>query len=149
VVAATAMIRHLNKADSVQGMQEQKIWLRHLLKSMETVQPHFPIVRRMLDSLKQICGSGPLCSLFPSTHRDSTHASTHEVSAQSQSLDLSSRLNNVQDNSLAVGSGPDIVWDSIGSDIAPGVFSFGRFDDFVLDLAPSEAAVSNWAQAVT
>jgi len=151
VVAATAMIRYLNKADSVQGMQEQKIWLRYLLKSLETVQPHFPIVRRMLDSLKQICGSGPLSRIFPSSHRDSAHASTHEISAQSESsLDLSSRPTNVQDNSLAAGSGPDIVWDSMYGNVNPSIFSFGRFDDFLLsDLAPLDASISNLAQTTT
>jgi hypothetical protein len=151
VLAATSMIRHLNGAESVQGMQQQKIWLRYLLTSMETVQPHFPVVRRMLDSLKQICGGGPLCGMFPSTHRDSMHAPTHELLAQSESsFDFSSRPTNVQDNSLMAGLVPDTVWNSIDGDFAPDVFSFGRYDDFVLpDLGPSEALISNVTQTVT
>ncbi|CAK7205373.1 hypothetical protein SEUCBS139899_008143 [Sporothrix eucalyptigena] len=74
VVAATAMIGHLNNlaeqaaetnAKTPMGdLQRDTIWLRQLLVSIETVQPHFPIIGRMLESLKRICGNGPLSSLL-------------------------------------------------------------------------------------
>ncbi|CAK7234704.1 hypothetical protein SBRCBS47491_009039 [Sporothrix bragantina] len=80
VVAATAMIGHLNnlaeQVDSgcdktgqdkeaiVNLLQRDTIWLRQLLVSIETVQPHFPIIGRMLETLKRICGNGPLGNML-------------------------------------------------------------------------------------
>ncbi|KAF2495024.1 hypothetical protein BU16DRAFT_550722 [Lophium mytilinum] len=149
VVAATEMLRHLRKADDAPGMQQQTVWLRYLLKSLETVQPHFPIVRRMLDSLKQICGdNSPLCRMFPSARRNSVHAPALGLPAQSDSsFQASPRPNVAQEVSIGGGAGAEIVWDNIDCD---SIFSFGRFDDFVLpDIAPSDSLISHLAQQVT
>lgn len=147
VVAATAMIEHLNKAENVNEIQRQTTWLRQLVKSMESVQPHFPIVGRMLESLKQICGGGPLSSMFPSTHWDSTDAPSQELSASNQLLDLNSRSKITQDDSFIVGSGPDF-WDCFDTEITRGGFSSGGFDSSLLDLLPSEVLISGLAQTL-
>lgn len=73
VVAATTMIRHLNdKTASARGQaQQEMIWLRQLIKSLESVQPHFPIIGRMLDCLEQIRnGTSTDGNASPQTRRD-------------------------------------------------------------------------------
>jgi hypothetical protein len=160
VVAATEMIEHLTRALDGQEIQQQKIWFRHLVKSMETVQPHFPIVGRMLDSLKQIGGRGSLLSsllpsatMFPSATilpSPTMHPSApaHQLPTPRESVDLRSTMNNAQDNSLhnsrTVESGLDNVWDCISTDTAPNIFSSSGFDDFLLNIANEGTLVSTF-----
>ncbi|KAH6972847.1 hypothetical protein BKA56DRAFT_555751 [Ilyonectria sp. MPI-CAGE-AT-0026] len=147
VVAATAMIEHLNKAENVNEIQRQTTWLRQLVKSMESVQPHFPIVGRMLESLKQICGGGLLSIMFPSTHWDLTEGPSQEASASNPLPELNSGSNLTQDDSFVAGSGPDF-WDCFDTEITRGGFASGGFDSSLLDLLPSEVLISGLAQTL-
>ncbi|KAH7142130.1 fungal-specific transcription factor domain-containing protein [Dactylonectria macrodidyma] len=142
VVAATAMIRHLDKPDSLGETKQQTIWLRQLVKTMESVQPHFPVVGRMLDSLRQICGNGPLCNMFHFVHRQSTDALIHEEMVPNQHLNLSGS-SNALDGFLALGSDLDSAWDGFDMTIAQDIFPAGGLHDSVLDLVPSEALISS------
>lgn len=71
VVAATAMIKHLSSIDSHNRAEREIMWLRQLLRSLESLQPHFPIVRRMLDSLRRMCATSSLSGVIPSPPQDS------------------------------------------------------------------------------
>lgn len=146
VVAATTMIRHLNKVDNVHEPRHQTTWLRQLVKSMELVHQHFPIIGRMLDSLKQICERAPLLSMLPSARRISTDLSTQELPALNQSLDLSSTSHNTQENSIAFGFDSDTIWDCLDTNFAPEVFLSGKFGDSIFNHPPPEALLSNMAQ---
>ncbi|KAL5324734.1 hypothetical protein ACEPPN_009282 [Leptodophora sp. 'Broadleaf-Isolate-01'] len=150
VVAATAMIAHLNNSGILDRMQKELLWLRQLIKSIETLQPHFPIVRRMLDALKQICGSGPLCSLLPSSgNRGSTSTLSHKQAMTSQFQDFSSRSNDVREDPGAMGSGRDMTWDMFDMETDSAIVFAGAFDNFVFDLPLAEALIpdsSNLAQ---
>ncbi|KAH6871227.1 fungal-specific transcription factor domain-containing protein [Thelonectria olida] len=146
VLAATAMIEHLSKADNVNNMQYQMTWLRQLVKSLESMQPHFPIIGRMLDSLRQICGSGTVSNIFTPAHRDSTNAPAHDLSAPRQSLDVSSDSNNMQDNSIAVDHSSNFVWGAFDLESSLGVLPSGGFDDAILNLPLPEAFMSSLAQ---
>ncbi|KAH7134498.1 fungal-specific transcription factor domain-containing protein [Dactylonectria estremocensis] len=142
VVAATAMVRHFNKTDSLGEMKQQTIWLRQLVKTMESVQPHFPVVGRMLDSLRQICGDGPLCNMFHFVHRHSTDALTHQDMVHNQPINLSVS-SNALDGLFSFGSDLDSAWDCFDMNIAQGMFSAGGLHDSVLDVVPSEALISS------
>jgi hypothetical protein len=146
VVAATAMITHLNNAGSLGEMRPETLWLRQLVRGMETVQPHFPVVGRMLDALKQICGNGPLCNILPLATRALMNA-PHELSAPSQPKDLSSKYNDAREFPGAVGSGRDLTWDAFDMGIDSNMFFAGGFDNFVLDLPSLEASISGMAQS--
>lgn len=149
VVAATAMIGHLNRADSVDEVKHEMVWLRQLVKSIESVQPHFPIAGRMLDSLKQIRGSGTLLGRLPQAPQTLTDAPLQDFPAQYQSLDPRTTADNTKNNSLGLVNGPDSIWNSFDTGIAPDIFSSRGFDDFITSLTPSEAWVSNWPQSVS
>ncbi|KAM5350794.1 hypothetical protein ACJ41O_007299 [Fusarium nematophilum] len=142
VLAATAMARHLNKPDRLGEMKQQTIWLRQLVKTMESVQPHFPVVGRMLDSLRQICGNGPLCSMFQFVQKRPTDALTHEALAPNQHIDLSVS-SNARDGLFTLGSDVDSVWDCFDMAFAQDIFSTGGLHDSVLDLVPSEPVISS------
>jgi hypothetical protein len=148
VVAATVMIAHLNNAGNLDKMQKETLWLRQLMKSIETLQPHFPIVGRMLDALKQICGSGLLCSILPSANRGSTNAPPRELPMASQYQDLSSTSNDVRGDSGVVDGGRDVTWDVFDMETDSSMFFAGGFDNFVFDLPLQEALIpsSNFAQ---
>jgi hypothetical protein len=141
VVAATTMIEILNDEVNLARMQHETVWLRQLVKSMDAVQAHFPITGRMLDSLKQMCGNGPLCSIFPSNPRDHIYPATQDASSLDRSRDFNSRLNRAQ-----FGNGSNAVWDGFDVDLAPVVAFSSGFDHFILDLPPPEAVISELAQ---
>ncbi|KAH8896929.1 hypothetical protein GQ53DRAFT_778822 [Thozetella sp. PMI_491] len=143
VVAVTVMIKHLNNSSSLGHAQDQMVWLRQLVKSIETVQPHFPIIGRMLDSLRQICGTGPLSAMFQSSQREPTDVlATHELPRVSQPFDLGLGLDHVHRQGMGMESGPDPTWDYFGSDLAPSFFSSTRFGDLILDIPPSDPLIS-------
>ncbi|KAL1888138.1 hypothetical protein Sste5346_009748 [Sporothrix stenoceras] len=124
VVAATAMIGHLNNvAESLDvgesitnaspetsntqlaDLQRDTIWLRQLLVSIETVQPHFPIIGRMLESLKLICGNGPLSTLlYGSQNPTSTFASTQPATDFTDALGFGRRASHT--GASQVNTGP-------------------------------------------
>lgn len=148
VVAATIMIRYLTEAGTAHEMRSQVTWLRHLIKSMELVHTHFPIIGRMLDSLKQICGSGPFRSMLLPSHGSSTEAFSHQPQVSSQSLDLDSMSHNAIDDSFALGLDSDMIWDFFDTNAVPDLFSSGKVGDSSLNPSSSSAAVFNFAQAV-
>ncbi|EFX06499.1 fungal specific transcription factor domain containing protein [Grosmannia clavigera kw1407] len=164
VVAATAMIRHHNgssSSSSTEGAGEL-VWLRQLIKSMESVQPHFPIIARMLDSLKQICGSGPLLQLLPAARRGSSESRALDSldfgamnSRQNKNGSISNyygggRIDSTNDSSIGLGGGSDLMWDCFDAVITPSIFQSGAFVDSDLDLPPpSEALSSALAQVVS
>lgn len=130
VVAATAIIAQFKTNCTFSEMQQRELWLRHLVKSMETVQHHFPVVRRMLDFLAQTCGSGASEETSPAELSRVRHNS-NEASQQDFSVD------NIQAGSNSTGSGSNFSWDYIGIDT-----SSNAFDDFVFDFLPSGGLVS-------
>ncbi|KAF2020083.1 hypothetical protein BU24DRAFT_477225 [Aaosphaeria arxii CBS 175.79] len=144
VVAATTMIEHLNEAGNLDEMRHEVTWLRHLIKSMELVQIHFPIIGRMLDSLKQICGSGPLSTMLSPVHRGSVEAARHHPRALSQSLDFGSSSNIAQEDPLVSGFDPGIMWDFFDTNVVPDLFaSSGKASDSFVGLPLSESTTSN------
>ncbi|KAJ3545707.1 hypothetical protein NM208_g2392 [Fusarium decemcellulare] len=147
VVAATVMVQHLNKAENEQDRQNQMVWLRQLVKSMEAVQPHFPIVGRMLDSLKHICGKGAVSDIFTPGRRASTNAaSLYDPPAPGLSVDLNSGASKTQQFSMELGISPDITWEGFDLDGALGVFSPGGFDESMMHLPLPEALMPVLAQ---
>ncbi|KAI8937409.1 hypothetical protein NX059_005134 [Plenodomus lindquistii] len=148
VVAATTMIRYLTEAGNAHEMRSQVTWLRQLIRSMELVHMHFPIVGRMLDSLRQICGSGPFRSMVLSPHAGSTEAFSHQPQVVSQSLDLDSMSHNTIDDPFAFGLDSDMLWDFFDTNSVADLFSSGRVGDSHLSLPSSSATISNFAQAV-
>ncbi|KAF5010041.1 hypothetical protein FDECE_3759 [Fusarium decemcellulare] len=147
VVAATVMVQHLNKAENEHDRQTQMVWLRQLVKSMEAVQPHFPIVGRMLDSLKHICGKGAVSDIFTPGRRPSTNAaSLYEPPAPGLSADLNSGTSKTQQFSMELGISPDITWEGFDLDGALGVFSPGGFDESMMHFPPPEALMPVLAQ---
>ncbi|VUC23907.1 unnamed protein product [Clonostachys rosea] len=72
VVSATVMIQYLNKTNNTNEVHHRSLWLRQLVRSLESMQLHYPIITRMLDSLRQICGSGPLKSIFQSRRKEAS-----------------------------------------------------------------------------
>ncbi|KAL2674286.1 hypothetical protein Neosp_012737 [[Neocosmospora] mangrovei] len=133
VVAATVMIEHSSRADNVDGLQHQTMWLRQLVKSMELVYPHFPVVGRMLDYIKQICGSGPLCDMFPRAHRDSAEGSTRDLVALRQYVEDSTRPREDQDRFLTSGTGLEGFLENLDWDVPLDIFPSGGFGDSILD----------------
>lgn len=143
VLAATTMIEHLDTADGVHEVQHEAIWLRQLVKSMESVQPHFPIISRMIESLRQIPGSGPLFGIVPCVRRSPTEAHVQQLPIQNQPLGPFTKASNAQDSSLRVENDSETIWDCLDTGIAPELFTSGGFDDFLLDFPASEA-ISGW-----
>ncbi|GAB7352387.1 hypothetical protein MBLNU459_g2820t1 [Dothideomycetes sp. NU459] len=174
VVAATAMVGHLCKRDKATDLQHETIWLRQLVKSMESVQPHFPITGRMLDSLKQIRGSGPLLGALSPTRQNAANApirqtavdppsqpivdiaSSHQepdadsqqVSGPDQSLELGLMTHNPNSEQQRPEIGSDIIWDSFDAGIAPDIFALNGIEDFIFNAPASEAWMSSWPQSV-
>lgn len=139
VVAATAMIERPNTSDGVHEVQHEAIWLSQLVRSMESVQLHFPIISRMIESLKQIPGSGPLFGIVPCVRRNPTEAHVQQLPIHNQPLGPLSKANNTQGSSLRVGSNSETIWDCFDTSIAPEIFTSGGFDDFLFDFPASEA----------
>lgn len=147
VVAATLMIQHLNKPENDQDRESHSAWLRQLVISMESVQPHFPIVGRMLDSLKQVCGQGIVSDIFSPERRASTSvAPRHQPLGNEVSMDLIYGNLGTPPNSIRLGFNPDIAWEEFDLDSALGVMSSGGFDNSILGLPPSEVLVQNSEQ---
>lgn len=148
VVAATTMIRHLTEAGNVHDMRSQVTWLSQLIKSMELVHTHFPIIGRMLDSLKPICGSGPFRSMLLSSQAGSPDAFSRLAQVPSQAIDLESMSHNALDDSFALGLDSDMIWDFFDTSVVPDLFFSGRVGDSSLNLPSSSVPITNFAQAV-
>ncbi|KAH7385693.1 hypothetical protein BKA66DRAFT_528241 [Pyrenochaeta sp. MPI-SDFR-AT-0127] len=148
VVAATTMIRYLNKADNAYEKRHQAVWLRQLIKSMELLQPHFPIVRRMLESLKQICGSRLLCNMLLSSHRNSTDAHIQEPLQLIQTQDFDFGSYNTLESSSALGREAEITWDFFNTDFTSCVLLPGGFGDSALNASSVDTVMSSFAQPV-
>lgn len=144
VVAATAMIEHHHhNSGSVNGPRYQTTWLRQLLKSMETVEPHFPVAGRMLDTLKATCGCGLLDSIFLSARRDSTNAPTHELPTYNLLDEPISGSNISQEDPNAVNANLNFVWDYFDANASLNVFLPDEFNDVSFDIPRSEIVVSS------
>lgn len=126
VVAATAMIGHLNNvaesldlgnlsasatspgtntmSNQLADLQRDTTWLRQLLVSIETVQPHFPIIGRMLESLKRICGNGLLSTLLYGTPIiASNYTSTQPVMDTTDTLGFGRRASHPGASHISAG----------------------------------------------
>lgn len=139
VVSATVMIQHLNKTSNANEVQHRSLWLRQLVRSLESMQPHYPIISRMLDSLRQICGSGPLKGIFQSQRREAVlggapHA-TKPFTTSNSLLPLdytSSQFGTTAAPAYPLAAGfLDDAW-GFNMDSAIGVFPSARFDDGAL-----------------
>ncbi|KAK9777141.1 putative Fungal-specific transcription factor domain-containing protein [Seiridium cardinale] len=146
VVAASEMIGHLRRGRCTKDKQNDTIWFQQLMKSLEMVQPHFPVIGRMLDVLKR---SGWVDKSNAPVIRHSTNAPAQELQPLDNSRDLDSALDNLQNGLDGMGSVSDMLWDSFGTEAAPAAFLSDGFDDFVLGHSFSEALTSSFAQAST
>lgn len=143
VVAATAMIEHHHhNSGSVNDQRYQTTWLRQLLKSMETVEPHFPVAGRMLDTLKATCSCGLLDSIFLSARRDSTNARAHELPTYIPPNEPISGSNVIQEDPNAVNANLNFVWDYFDSNASLNVFLPDEFNDVSFDIPRPEIVVS-------
>lgn len=175
VLAATAMIAHLSHAEgSVNEVQHDTLWLRQLIRGMETVQPHFPIIGRMLETLKQINGNSSLGNLLQSSHRGSTvappvreHCSpissqfvsnppvqtqpcqNRDQSAPSQSTDSIPIVEIPRDTMGLEETETDKLWETFDMEIDSSMFFAGGLDNFVFDLPPLDASMSTLTQAAS
>lgn len=144
VVAATAMIEHHHHTSgSVNDQRHQTTWLRQLLKSMETVEPHFPVAGRMLDTLKATCGCGLLDSIFLSARRDSTNARTHELPTYIRPNEPNSESSIIQEDPNAVNANLDFVWDYFDANASLNVFLPDEFNDVSFDIPRPEIVGSD------
>lgn len=145
-VAATAMIEYHHHQDSsaANGTQYETTWLVQLLKSMETVQPHFPVAGRMLDTLKQNCSCGLLGNMLYPARRDSSNARNHELLAGSRPTRLGFASNSAQEGSSsnAINSSLNFVWDGFDASISTNAFLANDFDDFSFDIPQPEILVA-------
>jgi hypothetical protein len=95
VVAATVMIESANTRHS---RPEDTIWFNHLIKSMEALRSHFPVVRRMLVSLSRMVDmSSPLHDILHFTSDDGTCACYRQVPSLRPPLNNGPVLPNPQD----------------------------------------------------
>jgi hypothetical protein len=150
IVGATAMMQHLNKSNSLDVVQPETLWLRQLVRGMETVQPHFPVVGRMLAHLKHNCSGGPLCDMLPSIARSSARSSTREPPFAIQSNQLNSLNPRPQDApqevSGAMSNTRDLSWDNFDMGIDSNMFFAGGLDNFTFDFPSTEASISGIEQ---
>ncbi|EXJ87221.1 hypothetical protein A1O3_04180 [Capronia epimyces CBS 606.96] len=131
VVAATTLIHHFNQVSSSHDVQQRDaVWVRSLIKSLEAVQPHFPITKRMLDALKHISAEGSLVDFF-----HSPAAGGPAIPAPGLSSGCESYIRGPDSN--AVLNKPDAVWASFGVDLAPTTFFWGGLDNIFSDVPPS------------
>lgn len=141
VLAATVMIDHLKRPDRLNEMQDQ-MWAKELFRSLETVQPHFPIIGRMLDSLKQIHGVGHVSKLQRSATQNSSTAFVPALPGLGKSPDFSFRPQIVQENPFGVGGQSFPAWEFDTDTALLG------FDDYGLSLTPSKELNSGMARSI-
>ena len=124
VVAATAMIKYLRRSSSSPETDRQQMWLRELLKSLESLQPHFPIIGRMLDSLKQISGENA-----ESLGRDPPEGQnpSDDTEIGSQSLDLTQFSSFLFSTSSNFHDDNSMMWDGLAADIFPSSMATTNF----------------------
>lgn len=60
----TLIHQHLQHRDLMESRKHDIQWLHLAIKSMIDIQPHFPIIRRMLNTLAVVVEGTPLSSLF-------------------------------------------------------------------------------------
>ncbi|KAJ4243999.1 hypothetical protein NW762_014612 [Fusarium torreyae] len=135
VVAATALIQHADSEYTSDSTQKTAVWLRQLLKSLELVQPHFPIVGRMLESLKNISGHDPAPGVVaPAASSVTAPASEPRVNPRLSTdiVPVSSFLENIPN--LSNFPNPDTAWENFDLDRALEDFSAGRFGDPTLSI---------------
>lgn len=135
VVAATTIISHLNGTDGINQATHEVMWLRQLLRSLESLQPHFPIVRRMLSSLRRMCSSSNLLAgIFPSPYRDSIDV-PRELPFPGR---LASRLTPGSDElgryEALFGEEMENAWKYFQSVVLPGDLSSIGVNDFLFNL---------------
>lgn len=137
VVAATAMMQNLDRADAPNGTQQQTVWLRQLLKSLELVQPHFPIVRRMLDSLKNVSGRDPASSGGVSTTDPTVPSHSEPLPEARQPSDLQTGPIDIDDKPVPSNThDTEVFWENFDLDRAMNDFTEGGFDDPILPFIP-------------
>lgn len=104
IVAATGLIKYFNQNSNNGNLQQRDVdWIRLLIKTLESVQPHFPITKRMLHTLRHVSEGYPLSnSLFHPANLGevtSTLASQQPTNAQTQ-------MSNAESNMVGMGFDP-------------------------------------------
>jgi len=67
ILGATCLIDHLIDQPHITNQYNRDLqWLRSLIKTLEALQPHFPITKRMLATLEQMTEGTSLVNLFRS-----------------------------------------------------------------------------------
>ncbi|KAJ4181917.1 hypothetical protein NW767_014004 [Fusarium falciforme] len=142
VVAATVMIQYLDREDTPAATQQQTVWLRQLVRSLELVQPHFPIVGRMIDSLRNIRGhdvaSGVLGSALDTTAATRSEPQPGSRRPSDLTTGPSAESSNIYNT--------DMGWESFDLDHALNDFAAGKFDDPTLVFSLSETFMANFTQ---
>ncbi|KAJ9501985.1 hypothetical protein H2202_002947 [Exophiala xenobiotica] len=148
VVAASAMMEYLNKMGSTGNIQQEAIWVQPLVKSMEAVQPHFPIIKRMLHALEQMSIDQPLSSMLPRANSTVANSFPPQPSKIRNSPSSMASLTATQQYPGRMPIGLDNIGATFGEDMSPGAFFWGGLDDIFPELNPTATPVSNMPQAV-
>ncbi|CAG9986526.1 unnamed protein product [Clonostachys byssicola] len=136
VVAATVMIESTN---ALHSKPEDTIWFNHLIKSMEALRPHFPVVRRMLVSLSRMVDmSSPLHDFLHLRSEDGPCACYRQVpSLRAPSNDGPVSLN-PQDQSSIDESHASRDWDFDPNNV-PDILPIGELGAEIFGLLQFEA----------
>jgi hypothetical protein len=144
IVAATALIQHLNQKQNNGDVQQlDLVWIRSLVKSLEAVQLHFPITKRMLSALQHMSEGSPLRSLFFTA---SSSAAGNNVRAPTYDFPISNHCEpSISEPNLLGPSVPgsmeptDSLLTSLGMDGGPNVFFWRGMDDLFSGFPPMPA----------
>lgn len=149
VVAATVMIKQLGRRNSINHAEHEFIWLRQLLRSLQSVQPHFTIVRRMLESLQKICGDNLLAGMIPSPPRQELIDVSRELPPHSRQTQMTPDSNDFGNCPIPCDNELDNPWRYFDTVVgaAGGLPSIG-VNDFFCNLPPAESLMSSLLQQV-
>ncbi|CAH0057287.1 unnamed protein product [Clonostachys solani] len=136
VVAATVMIEFAN---ALHSRPEDTIWFNHLIKSMEALRAHFPVVRRMLVSLSRMVDiSSPLHNILHSSSDDGTCACYRQVPSLRPPLNDGPTSPIPQDRISTDESHVRRDWDFDPNNV-PDVLPLGEFGTEIFGLLQFEA----------
>lgn len=139
VFGATVMIKDLRPDSNAEEIRLRDMWLRQLMRSLEDMRPHYPIVSRMLDSLNQMCsGTGSCHGVVQPvpTQREAPRPPANNMaqSMQRKNFDMAS-ARMPHDNAITTNGLVDNTW-NFDMDNVMNVFSSGGFSDSFHYLSP-------------
>lgn len=148
IVAATAMVDHTNNTGSTGHVQQDPNWVNLLVKSMEAVEPHFPIIRRMLDSLNQVSNDQSIFDMGRSASPQMANSITSKVTTGDPLQNCSSELNAYRHFSHGTVADTDDMCATFNMNILPGAFFWAGVDDIFTELVSTGGLMSDLPRAV-